>query len=343
MRKKILLRAEASKIIGIGHMMRTFALAQAWKNMGGQAVFLSLELPETLERLLVNENMKLIRLPNIAVGSKKDAQLTADLAQKIGADWIIADGYYFAARYQKLIKDKGLKLLIVDDYGHSDFYAADIILNVGLVANESLYANRESYTQLLLGPKYIPLRQEFLKRHGCKRKTVQVGKKLLITMGGADPNQVTIKCIESLSKLDSNYQIKVVVGPAYNYVHKLKAAAGKSNALLLQDVKDITALMAWADIGISAGGGTLAEMAYMGLPNIVIKTAENQCSGMLYEKKIGASLFLGDAREITKEQISHSVESLSQDYLKRQQMRDNGRKAIDGKGSQRIFEFLAFL
>ncbi|MBS4022826.1 MAG: UDP-2,4-diacetamido-2,4,6-trideoxy-beta-L-altropyranose hydrolase [Dethiobacter sp.] len=343
MRKKILLRAEASNIIGIGHMMRSFALAQYWKNMGGQVVFLSQEIPETLEKLLVNENMKLIRLPDIAIGSKKDAQLTADLTQKTGAELIIADGYHFAASYQKLIKNKGLKLLVVDDYGHSDFYAADIILNVGLDANERLYANREPYTQLLLGPEYVPLRQEFLKRHGYKKEIAQVGKKLLITMGGADPDQVTLKVIEALSKLDSNYQVRVVVGLAYNYANKLKAAAGKSNALLLQDVKEIAALMAWADIAISAGGGTLAEMAYMGLPNIVIKIADNQCSNMLYEKKIGASLFLGDAREITNEQITDSVKSLSQNYLKRQQMSANGRKAIDGKGSQRVFEFLVFL
>ena len=36
----MLLRADASREIGIGHIMRSFALAQALQDMGGQVVFL---------------------------------------------------------------------------------------------------------------------------------------------------------------------------------------------------------------------------------------------------------------------------------------------------------------
>ena len=35
-------------------------------------------------------------------------------------------------------------------------------------------------------------------------------------------------------------------------------------------------LMAWADVGVSAGGLTSWELAFMGLPGIVIVTAANQ-------------------------------------------------------------------
>lgn len=338
--KKILLRADASKKIGIGHVMRSYALAEAWQYMGGQAVFFYFELPRKLENLLKRENMKLIRFTNSLIGGKEDAQLTADLAHELGVSWVIADGYDFKAPYQKLLKKQGLNLLIVDDYGHSDFYAADIILNRGLDTQESLYANRKHYTKLLLGPKYISLRREFLRKQRWSKKIARQANKLLITMGGADPNQVTLQVVESLNNINCNLEIKVVVGPEYAFIDNLKAFESNSKVMIMQDVDDMAALMDWADVGITAGGGTLAEMTYMGLPNIIIKIADNQCASILYEKKFGTSLFLGDAQEITKEQISCCVELLCKNYLKRQEMSDNGRQLIDGKGSQRIFEFL---
>lgn len=337
--KKILLRADASRKIGIGHVMRLYALAEAWQDMGGQAVFFCFDLPGKLENLLKRENMKLIKSANSLIGGKEDAQLTAGLAHELGVSWVIADGYDFKAPYQNLIKEQELNLLIMDDYGHSDYYVADIIINRGLDTQESLYAKRECYTRLLLGPKYISLRREFLKKQRSK-KISQEANKLLITMGGADPNQVTLQVIESLKKIKCDLEIKVVVGPAYTFIENLKACAGNGNVLIMQDVDDMAALMDWADIGITAGGGTLAEMAYMGLPNIIIKTADNQYASALYDKKFGTSLFLGDAQEVTKEQISCCVESLCNNYLKRQEMSENGRRLIDGKGSQRIFEYL---
>ena len=339
-RKKILLRADASNKIGIGHVMRSFALAQAWKDMGIQVIFLCFEIPDQLEQLLKKENIKLIKFINKPIGSTEDARLTGNLAHKLGIQWVIADGYDFKGDYQKFIKEQGLKLLIVDDYGHSDFYCANIILNTGLDIYKRLYVNRAPDTQMLFGPTFISLRREFLEKDKWKKTIAKQGTKLLVTMGGADPEEATLKVIEALIKSSNRFEVKVVIGPADASINKLKATAGDSSVSILQNVEGMADLMAWADIGISAGGGTLAEMAYMGLPNIILKTAENQIGSNLYEKKSGTSWYLGSATEVSKEQIRHCIESLSVDFSKRQEMSRKGQELIDGKGSQRILEFI---
>jgi len=98
--------------------------------------------------------------------------------------------------------------------------------------------------------------------------------------------------------------------------------------------------MSWADIGISAGGVTLAEMAYLGLPTIVIQTAENQAACKYYDTKYGTSVYLGDAETVTKDQILDSVMLLYGDSWRRQKMRENGWNLIDGNGGRRVYEAL---
>ena len=63
-----------------------------------------------LESLLKKENIEIITLSNILIGSKEDVQLTADLANELRIDWVIADGYHFEAQCQPIIKEQELNL-----------------------------------------------------------------------------------------------------------------------------------------------------------------------------------------------------------------------------------------
>lgn len=337
---KILIRADASEETGIGHVMRCFALAQIFKDMGSEVFFLCLKIPIKLEELLIKTNIEFLRFYDDFTDIKGDAELTVNIARALSINWVVADGYAFDEKYQSILKEDGLNLMIFDDYGQSKYYSADIIVNPGLGADKNIYSNRASYTRLLLGPKYFPLRQDFLRAGMCSKEISSVGNRVLVTMGGSDPRHSTLKVIESLIGLDKFLQICVVIGPSYACPDRLRSAIDKSQILLLQDVESMAALMSWADIGISAGGGTLAEMAYMGLPNIIIKTADNQYASALYENEIRTSIFLGDVQVITNEQISSCVKSLCKDYLKRQEMSNNGQRLVDGQGCRRIFEYI---
>lgn len=337
---KVLIRADASKEIGIGHIMRTFAMAQFFVDMGTEVTYLCFEIPEQLEMLLERENIELIRFYKGVIGSTQDAELTADAAHVLKVDWVIADSYRFNHIYQKTLKAQGLKLMIIDDYGHVDYYSADIVLNSGVNPDKALYFNKDDYTQLLLGPKYIPLRREFLKPSRCSKEISPTGNKVLVTMGGSDPHLITLKVVESLIEMDNELQITVVTGPLYSYTELFTTAKNDRRFLMLHDANEIAALMSWADIGISAGGTTLAEMAYMGLPSIIIKTAENQYASKFYDIKFGTSLYLGDAENISNNQVYNSVMSLHNNELKRKKMSENGMRLVDGTGSERIYETL---
>ena len=83
--------------------MRCLALAQAWKDAGGSAIFaMAGEMPE-IECRLKGDGFAVHRI-FAKPGSEKDAALTADLAISLKACFVVVDGYHFGAEYQKRLK-----------------------------------------------------------------------------------------------------------------------------------------------------------------------------------------------------------------------------------------------
>lgn len=121
MKQPLIIRADAGTQIGTGHVMRCLALAQAWQDATGQVIFVMATEAPALEARLKLEEMEVVHL-SVELESAEEAKETADLARQLGANWVVADGYQFGAEYQRIIKDRGLRLLFIDDYGHASQY-----------------------------------------------------------------------------------------------------------------------------------------------------------------------------------------------------------------------------
>ena len=83
----------------------------------------------------------------------------------------MVDGYQFRINYQRALKAAGVRVLVVDDGGRCRDYSADLVLDQGLDSSEDQYRNREAYTRLMLGTRYVMLRREFGAWRSWKRAT----------------------------------------------------------------------------------------------------------------------------------------------------------------------------
>jgi UDP-2,4-diacetamido-2,4,6-trideoxy-beta-L-altropyranose hydrolase len=119
MSPKLFIRADSATTIGIGHMMRCIAIAQAWQERGGSVTFLSHCQSEVLRRRIREEGCEFVYV-DCPHPDPKDLKQVIEWLQdsRIGAKdgWFVLDGYCFGADYQKVIKKAGLNLLLVDDY-----------------------------------------------------------------------------------------------------------------------------------------------------------------------------------------------------------------------------------
>jgi UDP-2,4-diacetamido-2,4,6-trideoxy-beta-L-altropyranose hydrolase len=341
-KKRLLFRADAGANLGTGHVMRCLALTQAWHDAGGQAMLASAASLGGLERRLAAEGLLIERL-SADPGSDEDARLTIELAKRFQARQVVIDGYQFSSRYQKLVKTAGLWSLVIDDYGHAEHYWADAVLNQNLHAREGLYRHREPGVRLLLGPQYALLRREFGKWRSWRRSHPPLARRVLVTLGGADPANATQKVIAALSRLQGEgLEAVVVVGTNNPHLPALRAAlpADSSTLRLLTDVKDMAELMAWADVVVCAGGSTCWELAYMGLPALTLVLAENQVDVAAGLAVHGVAQNLGWHTTLSEATLADALSELMRNGPARRTMSARGRELADGEGGPRVVKTL---
>jgi UDP-2,4-diacetamido-2,4,6-trideoxy-beta-L-altropyranose hydrolase len=322
--------------------MRCLALAQAWNAQQGQTVFMVGEIPKGIENRLKSEGMSSARIASGA-GTEEDAEELITAARRLGAERIVLDGYHFGASYQETVKKADFKFLFMDDYGHADYYFADLILNQNLYADETMYSRRNLTTQLLLGTRYALLRSEFLSWSAWSRYIPPIARRILVTLGGSDPDNATCRVIRSLHGLGvSGLEVKILLGPAnlhYEAVQQAVAQASGQFELLTPEV-EMAGLMAWADLAISAAGSTCWELAFMGLPTATIVLAENQRRIAHSLAEAGITSNAGWHSHLDADQLTQIIARLVAGTDERREMSSRGRAILDGLGAWRVSQIL---
>ena len=327
--------------MGSGHVMRCLALAQAWGGRGGPVWFLSRCNNATLQQRIQAAGAEFLSLsPDASV--PLDIQSTLTLLAELKAAYVVLDGYDFDSDYQRAVRAGGYRLLVIDETVRLTHYDADILLNQNLGAAELKY-DCNSDAVVLLGPEYALLRREFIFWRSRLHTVPETARKILVTLGGSDPDNVTLNVIEALRRLETTrLQIRVVAGPANPHIEELRdaAAAFPGRLELLSAVSDMAPLMAWADLAITAAGGTCWELACLGLTAVSLVIAENQ-RGIAEELGTAGVVFnLGWHAEVSAERLANTVDGLLFSSFRRLRMSQKGRALVDGKGAERVVSAL---
>jgi len=331
----LLLRADGGPGIGGGHVMRCLALAQAWSETGGRAVFGAALLAPALQQRLADEAFGCLAV-GVAAGSSADAAATVAAARSLDARVVVIDGYQFPSDFHQRLRDAGLKLATLDDNGEIGRYVDDLVINQNRHASPTLYPRRADYTHLLLGTEYALLRREFRGWQGPPRTFPAAARRVLVTLGAADPQNVTAEVIAAIGRTPaSEAEIVVVVGGSNPHAQVIGAGAAElPNCRLLSDPGvEMAGLMAAADLAISAGGSTMWEMACMGVPFIPIVIADNQRQAAAAMARDG---YPAIERMAMARDLPAAVAALAADPARRETLSRRGRELVDGRGAERV-------
>ncbi len=330
---KILFRADASVGVGTGHAMRSLALAQALMSQGDECHWFASAMPEGLSDRLTGEGIQLSVDPAYA-GGGDDVVRTLLLADALGVDWLVIDGYAFGRQYQDSVHRR--RTLVIDDLARTEGYACDILVNPNLFGAEDLYTNSK-VGAVLAGRKYALLRKEFWSPF--ERQHSPRSRRVLITMGGSDPDNVTGKVIRSIKGSSVEHlEIRALVGASNPYWETLQVQAGRAGHAveLLRNVSNMREQFEWADICISAAGSTALELACAGVPSLFLVIVDNQEEVARAIKKNGFGRVLGWHEDVNEEMIRAAVRDLFSSSEERDRMSQWGRELIDGQGALRV-------
>ncbi|MBL0385526.1 UDP-2,4-diacetamido-2,4,6-trideoxy-beta-L-altropyranose hydrolase [Tumebacillus sp. ITR2] len=349
----IWIRADASVGTGTGHVMRCLTLAHELREKGAHVRFLSRLFPGNLCDFVSDQGFDVVRLPWqesdvepwLGVTWQEDAQQVLDVLRAEGqpVDWLIVDHYGLDARWERQVRGGVRRLMAIDDTADRP-HECDLLLDQNLhEQSEARYRHLvPSSCETLFGPHFALLRPEFRET----RKQVSVRqrgiKKILVFFGGTDPTRETEKAVEALASLQpADWTFDVIVGGTNPQRERMEQlVAGTSNAAFYCQVSDMAAKMAAADLSIGAGGSATWERCCLGLPSLQIVVADNQREIAENVARVGASVTLGEAVEVTADRIRAGVERFLTRPETLAEMSRRAMKLVDGEGAARVGERL---
>jgi len=303
---KVVIRVDASLQIGTGHVMRCLTLAEALQGKGAQVAFICREhkgnLIDFIEAkgfkvhalLVVESDLKMSAATRLAserrldhahwlgVTQQQDADECKAILKKISPDWLIVDHYAIDKTWQMELQETYQKLMVIDDLGDRK-HLCNLLLDQNYGSTQDKYqALVPVDCKILVGSHYALLRSEFAqwREFSLNRRLKPNLKKILISLGGVDPDNYTGKVLQALTQaaLTKDILVTVIMGATAPYLQsvqqQVQALPYKTDIKV--NVSNMAELMANADLAIGAAGATTWERCCLGLPSIQIVIADNQ-------------------------------------------------------------------
>ena len=344
-------RVDASIQIGSGHVMRCMTLANSVCDKGSTASFISKLHPGHLCDLIERKGFPVARLPDTPSPNKmltvreqwlgatceEDIEQTKLAIQHLidPIDWLIVDHYSLDARWELQLRPFTRKIMVIDDL-------ADRSHDCDLLLDQNYYCNLETrYDGLtppncrkLLGPSFVLLRDEFQKvKHQVRVRDGRVTR-VLVFLGGSDPENFTAKVLGALDQLNrSDITIDVVVGASNIHRSDIENICRKRPKTNFHfQVDNLAELMLGADLAIGAGGATTWERCFLGLPTLTIVIADNQLQTTLDLDAVGIIWYLGIADKLS---VSDLAEAIFNALSNPTRLREMSARAIQFMNSQK--------
>lgn len=297
-KRKVIFRADGGPTIGMGHFIRTVALAEML-NEHFYCIFATI-MPDDYQ---IQEIEKVCHsrfdLP------EDESHFNVFLDYLKGDEIVVLDNYYFTTEYQKAIKAKGCKLVCIDDM-HDKHYVADVVINHAEGFDPSVFSI-EANTKLLLGYSFALLRKE-LKPFGDNK--VEKKFSCLIMMGGTDPLGITSLLLKYLEELEFEKPVAII---NYNIDYKQAILRSSDKFVVYRNLsgKDIAGLMRMSDFGIFPASTVAIEATASRLPFICGYFIDNQIQ--VYEgiKRNQLAVCIGNYHKINKTILVDAIKSIS--------------------------------
>lgn len=334
---KVAVRTDGGPNVGMGHIQRCLALSSQLRKKGAEILFVSKE-EEAVKKKIEQEGFEVITLKD-NIDSKEDLKNTINAIKTYRADVVITDSYTIDEHYLTEIKKIVPILVSIDDLGEFAF-PSDIVINQNIYAQDLDYHSSTGRPKFLLGSEYALLREEF--SNPGKRKINEKVKNIFITLGGADPFNLTSKVLKILDKINQDFKITVVMGPFFKNISEIKKSAKEINKKveLIYDSHKMSKIMLASDLAITGGGTTLYELATTGTPVLAFCLADNQHRNIREMAKAGTVIDIGWGNEWQGERLCNEINELMNNYSVRAKMSKLGQELVDGKGSLRASEII---
>jgi UDP-2,4-diacetamido-2,4,6-trideoxy-beta-L-altropyranose hydrolase len=345
---KVLIRTDASNATGMGHINRCVSLARHLEAEGMEPLFVLRYISGNVVGDYRKLGIKIFLL-------EEDCSLNDEaclLAERFASQYpaIVFDFSHYQnmalvekfVPYFELLQSAFLTTFLIDGLNDTAIIdhidpAIDVVITPYISAEDRSPGRCRGFRHWT-GPSYFIFAPEYTSEN-WQREVRSTVERLLITMGGSDPYELTLIIIDALKLLESDVRCRVVIGPGFSEDLKLKI---KDKCLLIPFCEIVVAPptlvphLKWAEMAISASGLTKYEMALTGVPSLQLSFNQQIAETTAEYEKEGFYRDLGLFTERTPIDIAFEIDELARNFEIRKSMIKRGQALFGESGIQRL-------
>jgi len=313
-RRRILLRTDAARELGMGHAYRTLALAYA---LARHDITIVLSVDKPLGVGFFQEYP-------FKAETVEDEMGFLSLARRVKADLVVLDQLDTHREFVALLGEHS-KVVTFEDLGtgaeQADLLVADLYENPRVPAQRQLTGVQNA----ILAPSF-----ESLPR---KLKFRETAEEVLLLFGGTDPSNLAVKALEALQNIRFAGRVTLVRGLGASLIDPAKYAS--LDLKVLSNVKNMPALMVKADIAISSAGRTITELSCIGVPTLCLAQNAKELTHTHTTVNNGV-IMMGLGSLVTVETLGAHISKLVTDTELRRTLHERALSATAGRNNTSI-------
>ena len=341
----VVIRADGSTFIGLGHIMRCLGLAHALQARGAQVLFLARSIDADVRAIVRDRGLQVTCVPGgLVVDELVDAANVSAVLRDWPAEIVVVDHYDLGAAWHRAVRQtSAVRVAAIDDLGNRAM-AADWVIDANLTDDPArkFAGFVDPSARLLAGPRYALLGPHYASapRHDPHTEVRSIG----IFMGGTDaPNMTTLAHDACRRLVGFGGAIEIASTRSNPHVQALqRLTEHDSRTRLTLDQPDLAGFFARHDLQIGAGGSATWERCCIGSPTVAVLTAPNQRHVLLPLCHLDV-LDVVTADPPSTEDVAQSVRALIASPSRRAAMSRASRTLVDGLGAGRVADTLLSL
>ena len=338
---KIAFRVDAGNLIGTGHLIETLALMENMKQkMVFRPIFITHRDAFTLKKIK-EAAVRTVKYVPDSIPEDKEADAIIRILGKEGCGHCVTDLLNRSNDFYGYLAGRLKTTCVILDNSEHREIPATLLVNFSITQKQEFYENAERFlTRYLIGPRYFPMKKSL--RDAMPVRIRKKARSIFVNQGGSDPYGLTVKIISALEKACLKEKVSVVLGGA------LKDDLKKEIKILRSSLKGdysfysnlpqvkVYELMRKSDLAISAAGNLLYELAFLGIPTLVVSHHERHDAVANAFHKKGAAFNIGIGSAISEAMIKETVLRFMNDYNGRRSLARNAASLFAPRGEDAL-------
>jgi spore coat polysaccharide biosynthesis predicted glycosyltransferase SpsG len=340
-RGPILFRCDGTPERGWEPFYQCLSLAAALQRRRRGTHFLSYLEPLSLATVInrANNDWQPAEQP---LGSDGDLEATIARARALNAAAIVVAGQGMTPDYLAALKQTGALVVVFDSTAGMTF-PVDVLVNPLLAPGKKPY-RLGTGCQRLLGQRFALCRGVFRRQRTIRATEPLPPYRALVALGDDDSGEAITRA-KQLIEMEKISKVSVAVRTHHpKYDELLELADGSGGKIeVLTEAKELMTRLVRVHFAVTSGDMWSPELCVVGIPQLILsQTTRHGMNGKKMDEE-GVATFLGDAADVSFEQLKEAVDALLDDQMERKGMTRCARNLFDGRGPDRIVNGLEIM